>query len=90
MGIPRKRFVVLVKFYSRKKHAAKMLAGELRASRLKKFRETEDRARRDEFEGTMLWEGGTFTIRTDEGESLTASPDDLAGPIERRSSPLTI
>ena len=85
MGIPRKRFFVLVKFYSRKKHADKMLAGKLFAGRLWKFRETEDPARRDEFEGTMLWEGGILTLRTDDSESLTVSPDDLAGPIERRS-----
>ena len=85
MEAPRERFLMLVKFYSSKKHADKMLAGELRAGRLKKFRETEDPVRRDEFEGTMLWEGGTLTLRTDGGESLTVSPNDLAGPIERRS-----
>ena len=85
METPRKRFLMLVKCYSSKEHADKMLAGQLYAGRLKKFRETEDQARRDDFEGTMLWDDGTLTLRTGEGESLTVSPDDLAGPIERRS-----
>ena len=85
METSRKRFLMLVKFFSRKEHADKMLAGKLRAGRLKKFRKTEDQVRCDDFEGTMLWEGGTLTLRTGDGESLTVSPDDLAGPIERRS-----
>ena len=85
MGTSTKRFLMLVKFYNKKEHADKMLAGELSAGRLKAFRDTEDQARRDHFEGTMLWEGGTLTLRTSEGESLTVSPEDLAGPIEMRS-----
>ncbi len=84
METSKKRFLMLVKFFSRKQHADKMLAGGLRAGRLKKFRDTEDQARRDDFEGTILWEGGTLTLRGGEGESLTVSPDDLAGPIEWR------
>ena len=73
-GIPfmetsRKRFKMLVKFYSRKQHADKMLAGKLLARRLKKFRETEDSARRDEHEGTMLWEKGKLSLRIRSGES---------------------
>ena len=76
---------MLVKCYRDKDHADKMLAGELHAGRLWKFRETEDRARRDEFEGTMLWEDGILTLRAGEGESVTVSPNDLDGPIERRS-----
>ena len=84
MGTSTKRFLMLVKFYNKKEHADKMLAGELRAGRLKAFRDTEDQARRDHFEGTILWEGGTLTLRTGEGESLTVSPEDLAGPIEMR------
>ncbi len=85
MEASKKRFLMLVKFFSKKRYADKMLAGELRAGRLKSFRDTEDQARLDDFEGTMLWEGGTLTLRTGEGESLTVSPDDLASPIERRS-----
>ena len=85
MDTLRKRFLMLVKFYSDKDDADKMLAGQLYAGRLWKFRETEDPARRDEFEGTMLWENGILTLRNDDGESITVSPDDLAGPIERRS-----
>ena len=79
-----KRFLMLVKFFAKKQHADKMLSGELRAGRLKKFRETEDQARRDDLEGTVLWKGGTLTLRSGEGESATISPDDLAGPIEWR------
>ena len=80
-------FQLLVKFYSRKQHADKMLAGELRAGRLKKFRETEDPVRRDEYEGTMLWENENVevSLRPGDGEWWTLSPHDLAGPIERRS-----
>lgn len=85
METSEKRFLMLVKFFDRKQYADKMLAGKLRAGRLKKFRETEDIVRRDKFEGTMLWEGGTLSVRSDEGEWLTIPPDDLAGPIERRS-----
>ena len=33
----------------------------------------------------MLWEGGTLTLRAGNGDSWTVPPDDLAGPIERRS-----
>ena len=84
METPRKRFRMLVKFFTEKQHADKMLAGELQAGRLRKFRETEDQARRDDFEGTMLLEEGTLTLRTGEGESWTVSPDSLAGPIEMR------
>lgn len=85
MQTTRKRFLMLVKFFSRKRHADKMLAGELRARRLKKFREIEDVVRLDKYEGTMLWEGGTISVQSDDGEWLTVPPDDLAGPIERRS-----
>lgn len=85
METSNKRFLMLVKFCSRKEHAEKMLAGELFARRLKEFRETEDLVRRDEFEGTMLWEGGTLTLRAGGGEPWTVPPADLAGPIERRS-----
>ena len=73
---------LLVKFYNEKKHADKMLAGELRAGRLKAFRDTEDQARRDHSEGVILWERGTLTLRTGEGEPWTISPEDLAGPME--------
>ena len=75
---------MLVKFFSEKEYADKMLSGELRAGRLRKFRETEDQARRDDLEGTILWGGGTLTLRSSEGESVTVPPEDLAGPIEVR------
>ena len=85
MKTSKKRFLMLVKFCSRKEHADKMLAGEFRASRLKKFRETEDLIRRDDCEGTMLLEGETLTLRAGDGKPWTVPPADLAGPIERRS-----
>ena len=90
METSRKRFKMLVKFYSRKQHADKMLAGKLLARRLKKFRETEDSARRDEHEGTMLWEKGKLSLRIRSGESewWNVPPNDLAGPVERRSHAL--
>ena len=88
METPSERFLMLVKFFSEKEYADKMLSGELRAGRLKRFRETEDHARRDDLEGTILWEGGTITLRSSEGESVTLSPDDLAGPIEVRPNVL--
>ena len=84
METSRKRFLMLVKSYSRKQYANKMLAGKLHARRLKKFRETEDLARRDEYEGTMLWEEGTLSLRNGDGEWWNVPPNDLAGPIERR------
>lgn len=84
MATTRTRFLMLVKFFARKQYAERMLAGELWAGRLKKFRDTEDQTRRDGFEGTVLWEGGTLTLRSGEGESMILSPDDLAGPIEWR------
>ena len=84
METSRKRFLMLVKFYSQKEYADKMLAGQLRARRLKTFRETEDLARRDDYEGTMLWEEGTLSLRNGEGEWWKVPPSDLAGPIEIR------
>ena len=56
----------------------------IRAGRLKCFRKTEDAARRDSLEGTMLLEGGTLTLTTDKGDSFTVKPEDLAAPIEMR------
>ena len=89
METSRKRFLMLVKFYSRKQYADKMLDGKLLARRLKKFRETEDVERRDEYEGTMLLELEegklSFRIRAGDGEWWNVPPNDLAGPIERRS-----
>lgn len=85
METQRKRFLLLVKFFDRKQYADKMLAGKLRAGRLKKFRETADLVRRDEYEGTMLLEGVTLSVQSDDGEWLSVTEDDLAGPIERRS-----
>ena len=73
---------LLVKFYNEKKHADKMLAGELRAGRLSKYRDTVDHVRRDRLEGIILWEQATLTLRTGEGEPWTISPEDLAGPME--------
>ena len=58
MDTSSKRLLMLVKFCSAKQHADEALAGRLFAGRLKEFRKTEDLARRDECEGTMLWEGG--------------------------------
>ena len=73
---------LLVKFYNEKKHADKMLDGELLAGRLSKYRDTEDQARRDRREGIILWEQATLTLRTGEGEPWTISPEDLADPME--------
>ena len=47
-----------MKVFSSREYGDKMLAGELRAGRLKNFRDTEDQVRRDKFEGTTLYEGG--------------------------------
>ena len=84
METSRKRLLMLVKFYSQKKYADKMLAGELRALRLNKFREMEDPVRHDEYEGTILWEEGTLSLRNGDGEWWNVPPNDLAGPMEMR------
>ena len=75
---------MLVKFFDKKEHAEGMMDGTIRAGRLKCFRKTEDAARRDNLEGTILLEGVTFTVTTDEGDSFTVKPEDLAEPIEMR------
>ena len=61
-----------------------MMDGTIRAGRLKCFRKTEDAARRDNLEGTILLEGGTLTLKTEDGDSITVKPEDLAAPIEMR------
>ena len=83
-GPPTQRLLLLVKFFDRKEHAEGMMDGTIRAGRLKCFRKTEDAARRDSLEGTILLEGGTLTLETDEGDSFTVKPEDLAAPIEMR------
>ena len=75
---------MLVKFFDRKEYAEQMMDGIIRAGRLKGFRKTEDAARRDNLEGTILLEGVTLTIKTDDGDSFTVKPEDLAEPIEMR------
>ena len=85
MATSENRFLIFVKVFSRRKYADKMLAGELHAGRLNGFRETEDPVRSDKFEGTILWEGGKLTLQVGDGEPWIVPPDDLAGPIERRS-----
>ena len=73
-----------MKFFDKKEYAEGMMDGTIRAGRLKCFRETEDAARRDDLEGTILLEGGTLTLKTDAGDSFTVKPEDLAAPIEMR------
>ncbi len=75
---------MLVKFFDKKEHAEGMMDGTIRAGRLKCFRKTEDAARRDNLEGTILLEGVTLTVTTDEGDSVIVKPEDLAAPIEMR------
>ena len=81
---PTRRFLMLVKFFNRKKHAEEMMDGTIWAGRLKCFRKTEDAARRDTLEGTILLEGRTLTLKTDAGDSITVKPEELAEPIELR------
>ncbi len=79
-----KRLLLLVKFFDRKVYAERMLGGELYARRLRAFREIEDPARRDALEGTRLWRGGTLSLRSSDGVSVTVPPEEFTGPIEAR------
>lgn len=73
------RVFVFVKIFDKKEHADAFRDGEMLARRLKHFREIEEvSARRDEHEGTILLEDGTWSIEDDDGEF---HPLNFIGPV---------
>ena len=80
-AMPKVQFLLLVKVFEEKEHADDFQDGLLYARRLKHFRNEEDEKRRDEHEGTVLFdEEWKFSVQDDDGEYL---PLNFVGPVLR-------